>query len=469
MATWLVVSLYSLLLIIAIYNLLTEYKHKRILNAFIFFQAAFILYYIFIPIFIHIYIDMNATGLVGFVLRISLSDSHDIFYAFSYTVISYSVFMFVYRIRFTSKIKLSNKITEFSKTENREKRFLNLNVNEEKNVYKFAVFAGVSSLSIGVFAELLIANSLGGILNALAMGDQLRAYGSDNSLLIPQNRLFAIVLMVSSLASTYFLVYALRIKRSFLIILFLLLSILASMFLLLISAGRLGVLLFGLTFFIDYAFRKSKHPFFYMCVYSILGFILLKHLDNLFFYLSYGYIKESSSDFGSFINEFAFPYLNLLNVHHINDAFGFRMGVDYFTWIINIIPTSILSIFGLTKVTSGYYFITQYYSGTDIQGGIPTDLITLGIRQFGFIGILIIFVIVAILCKKMDVIIGELHSNKFYFITLRIALILFILVPYADLDSFFRNRYDMIMVLLFAIIVNLIRFKNKRHINDGTC
>ncbi|OAS21869.1 O-antigen polymerase [Paenibacillus oryzisoli] len=457
MAIWLVLFLYSVLLIIGIYNLFTEYKHKKILNAFIFFHAAFILYYILIPIFSLIFIDINSKGLKGFILWISLGDSYDIFYAFSYTVIAYSVFMIAYRIRFTSNIKRNSKDKGNSKNENR------INISDNSRVYKLAVLAGVSSLTIGVFGELLIANSLGGILNALAMGDQLRAYGSDNSYLIPQNRLFAIVLMVSSLASTYFLVYALRIKRSVCVLVILLISIFASIFLLFINAGRLGVLLFGLTFFIDFAFRKSKHPFIYIFVYSIIGFILLKRLDDLFFYLSYGYIKQSSTDFGSFLNEFAFPYLNLLNVHHINDAFGLRMGVDYFTWIINIFPSSVLNVFGLTKVTSGYVYITQYYSGTDIQGGIPTDLITLGIRQFGFIGILIIFIIVAGICKKTDEVIDHLHSDKFYFITLRIALIMFIIVPYADLDSFFRNRYDMIMVLLFAVMVNLINYKYNRN------
>ncbi|MCM3756322.1 hypothetical protein M3197_02365 [Sporosarcina aquimarina] len=334
---------------------------------------------------------------------------------------------------------------------------------ENKVVYKFAVFTGISTLAIGIFAELLVANSLGGIFTALAMGDQLRAFGSDSSILIPQNRLFAIVLMVSSLASTYFLAYASRIKRSFIMMILFLLSICASIFFLLINAGRLGVILFALTFFIDFAFRKSKHPFIYMFVFSIIGFILLGLLDDLFFYLSYGYIKESSSDFASFINEFAFPYLNLLNIHHINDSYGLRMGVDYFTWIINIIPTSILSIFGLAKVTSGYHFITEYYIENNTHGGIPTDILTLGMRQFGFIGIIIISTILAIICKYMDKVVDKLHSNEFYFITLRIALIMFIIVPYADLDSFVRNRYDMIMVLMFAIIVNLIRLKSKRH------
>ncbi|MFJ7974814.1 O-antigen polymerase [Peribacillus sp. NPDC096379] len=466
MATWLVIFFYSLFLVIAVYNLVTQYKRKKKINAFIFFHAAFILYYIFIPIISHICIDLNSDGLESFVLWISLADSYDIFYAFSYTVIAYTVFIFVYRISFASKTRLSHEITEKTNTENNNKHESHI-IQENKKVYKFAVLTGISTLAIGVFAELLIANSLGGILTALAMGDQLRAYGSDSSVLIPQNRLFAIVLMVSSLASTYFLAYALRIKRSFIVQMFLLISILASIFYLLINAGRLGVILFGLTFFIDYAFRKSKYPFIYMFVYSIFGFILLGLLDDLFFYLSYGYLKESSSDLGSIINEFAFPYLNLLNVHHINDAFGLRMGVDYFTWIINIIPTSILSIFGLTKVTSGYHFITEYYIETNSGGGIPTDLLTLGIRQFGFIGILIISTTIAIICKELDKVIDKLHSDKFYFITLRIALILFIIVPYADLDSFVRNRYDMIMVLIFAVIVNFIKTKSKRHYPSG--
>lgn len=240
----------------------------------------------------------------------------------------------------------------------------------------------------------------------------------------------------------------------------LIISILASVFYFLINAGRIGVLLYLLPFLIDFSFRKFKHPFVLMSVFSVLFIILLGFLDDLFFYLSYGYVKESSTSIFSIINEFAFPYLNLLHVNHINAEIGLRLGIDYFTWIINIIPTSILNIFGLSKVTTGYEFITDYYSGGNATGGIPTDLITLGMRQFGVIGILLTGLVITMFCKYFDRIIDKIHSSNFYFMTLRMALIMFIIIPYADLDSFIRNRYDMLLIAFFAIIVTVIRYRS---------
>jgi hypothetical protein len=91
------------------------------------------------------------------------------------------------------------------------------------------------------------------------------------------------------------------------------------------------------------------------------------------------------------------------------------------------------------------------------SGGIPTDLLTLGIRQFGILGVLAVSVIFSTLCKYIDKVIDKAYSKKSIFITLRIASIMFIIVPYADLDSFVRSRYDMLMVLLFFIIVSKIQ------------
>lgn len=462
MPTWMLFILYSMLFAFSIYYILSLYNKQKILSTFIFFQVAFILYYIFIPLISIIAIEYYPNELSGFLLRISRAENSQLFFAFVYTFIFYFTVISVYHIGIYRKGERNLKSTTIEKKNNN----FNLNYSfksHKKGIFKFAVGAGLICLIIAIIAELIIANSLGGIINAVSMGDKLRAFGGDNSNYIHQSRLPFLVLMVFSLASTYFFVYALRIYRRFLVILLLILSIFASVFYLLINAGRLGVLLYALPFLMDFAFRKFKHPFIFLSVISVAMLGLLGLLDDLFFYLSYGYVKESSSSIFSIINEFAFPYLNLVHVNNINDTFGIRLGLDYFTWIVNIIPTSILSMFGLSKVTSGYEYITEYYFGANATGGIPTDLITLGVRQFSFVGVLLTALIIAIFSKYFDKIIYKVHSNRFYFMTIRISLIMFIIVPYADLDSFVRNRYDMLLILVFAIIVNKIIYKNTNH------
>ena len=146
------------------------------------------------------------------------------------------------------------------------------------------------------------------------MGDKLRAFGSDNSRYIPENRLFLKVLMSAPLASTYLFAYALRYYKRFIPTFLLSISLLASIFFLIVNSGKLPIILYVVPFFIDFIFRKTKYPFFYIGLFFIVGLAMLNQLDKLFFYLSFGFVKERSGSILSLINEFAFPYLNLLNV-----------------------------------------------------------------------------------------------------------------------------------------------------------
>lgn len=458
MITGLIILLYFFLFAVAIYNIVAEYQMKKNINAYICLQTAFILYYILIPFLANIFLLVHQGPLNGYLLRISNAQNSEIVYAFIYTVVAYITILITHHLLKPSKepeIK-----PEGTNLLDNETNFSSELMDELNNqVFRFSVLAGMATLFIGVASELVIANSLGGIFQAIALGDKLRAFGMDSSEYIPQSKLFLMVLMVISLASTYFFVYAIRIKKQFILFILLGISVLASIFYLLINAGRLGILLFLLTFFIDFTMRKTKHPFILMGAFTLVVLVLLGSLDDLFFQLSYGTARKGSegNTVISILTEFAFPYVNLLNVHKMNIEYGLRWGLDFVTWIVNIIPTRILGIFGFTKITAGYTFVTKYYSGANAMGGTPTDLLTFGIRQFGTLGVLVNSALVTGFCKYFDEVVEKIASKNFTFITLRISSIMFIIVPYADLDSFVRNRYDMILVLIFAIIVSKIR------------
>lgn len=443
--------LYSVFLIIATYNLIREYKIKKVINATISFQVAFILYYIFIPIISLILIEIKENELSSMLLRINNSDEIYFVYAFSFTVIFYFVYSISYKISFSK-----NQKQNFNQNEKKES-----SLELDTRIYKKAIFWGGTCLVLGLFSQILIVDSLGGILNTLTMGDRLRAFGVNSNIYIPDNRLFAITLMPITLASPYFFVYAKRIKKSFSLNVLIGISLLSSILFFSLNAGRIAILVFILTFFLDFAFRKTKHPYTYIFMISIASLILLGFLDDLFFYLSYGFVKENTdSGIVSIVNEFAFPYLNLQNVISINEKFGFRLGLDFITWIVNIIPYRILQIFGLNKLQTGYHFITEYYLGENAGGGIPTDLITFGMRQFGILGTIITPLIFGRIIRYFDRIIEKVHDVKFYFISLRVSSIAFLIVPYGDIDSFIRNRFDMFIVLAFLIVVSKLRLKN---------
>lgn len=452
------IVLYTIFLIITTYNLIREYRIKKVINATISFQVAFIIYYIIIPIFSLILIDVKENDLSGMLLRISGIDDIDFIYAFCFTVIFYVFFVMSYKVKFSRELK--PRQIQSNKTVKLNERLKN-SIELDNRVYKTAVFWGTSCLLLGLFAQYLIVDSLGGILNTAIMGDKLRAFGTNTNRYIPDNRLFALTLMPIVLAAPYFFMYAKRIKKSFSLNVLIGISLLSSILFFSLNAGRIAILVFILTFFLDFAFRKTKHPYTYIFMISIASLILLGFLDDLFFYLSYGFVKENTnSGIVSIVNEFAFPYLNLQNVISINEKFGFRLGLDFITWIVNIIPYRILQIFGLNKLQTGYHFITEYYLGENAGGGIPTDLITFGMRQFGMLGTIITPLIFGRIIRYFDRIIEKVHDVKFYFISLRVSSIAFLIVPYADIDSFIRNRFDMFIVLAFLIVVSKLRLKN---------
>lgn len=445
---------YSMFLLLTVYNLMQQYRLKRIINAGICFNFAFILYYILIPLISIIIVENQPNNLNGMLLRISNSSDVGKVYGLLFSIIVYFIYTISYKIKWKS-----SKLIEISAKGYEEKRNIHTKYVDYKN-YKTALSLGVLCLVLGLLSQFLIIDSLGGIMTTIKMGDVLRAFGADNNNYIPSNRLFALTLMPIVLAASYLFMYAQRIEKKLIVSILLTLSILSSLLYFLINAGRIAVLIFILPFFLDYAFRKTKHPFIYMAVISLISIALLGLLDDLFFYLSYDYVKESnSSGIISIINEFSFPYLNLINIVDMNEIYGLRWGVDFVTWIINIVPSNILSLAGLSKLETGYHLVTEYYLGSNPSGGIPTDLITLIMRQFSLLGVVIIPIILGRIVKIIDFIIGKIYSLDYYFMIIRIASIFFLIVPYGDIDSFIRNRFDMIIIVLF--IMNIHRVKQK--------
>lgn len=450
MTNQLVFFLYIIIFVIAVCNVIIQYKREKRINTFICFQAGFILYYMFIPIIIQLVIEFcpDHNKLDGFAFSISQADSYQVVYAAICTVAAYFVIMMVYSIKgLPDSCRFDT---------NKMNKFKNVQVDySDKRIYRMAVVIGIVSLIIGLTAEFFIVNSFGGILKAISMGDKLRAFGTDRTSYIGQNKLFILVLMVNCLTSTYLFVFASRIHKNLSVRLLLCISVLTSAFYLMFNAGRLGVLLFVLSFLMDFVYRKTKHPVIFTCLLLVLGLFMLERLDNLFFYLSYGYLKEETTNIISILNEFAYPYLNLLNAYKINRIYGLRWGIDLVSWIVNIIPTGALKIFGLDKITSQYTFITEYYrSAAGFSGGIPTDFLTFSIRELGILGIPVMSILYTALCKHFDKAIDEAYSEKFVFMTLRVSSIMFVIIPYADLDAFIKNRYDMIILLLFLVIIS---------------
>ncbi|WP_129738490.1 oligosaccharide repeat unit polymerase [Massilimicrobiota timonensis] len=318
----------------------------------------------------------------------------------------------------------------------------------KKRNYFIYYFAKFSTL-IGFLALLIIIQNLGGLITSLKYAEILRAYGTDMSNYLSQVAIYAYVLSPINILALFLNVFVFKDNKNNINKIFLILSIASTVYYLLFFAGRLPILMIVICFISDYIFKHFKHPVLSMILLSFLLLVLLNKLDNLFFYISYGKIPDTEgSVFEKLVQEFYFPYQTLVNIDQINQMYGFRYGIDYFTPIINIIPTSILNIFGLSKIASSYSFISNFFDPNGItMGGTPTDMISFGIRQLGIISLVFHSIFISILCCFVDNICKKI-SIQYTFISVRLSLILFVLVAYSDLDSLFRNRFDMIILLL---------------------
>ena len=98
MLTVFLIMLYGILFAIAVYNLVNFYKKKKVIDAGICCQVAFIIYYILIPILSLIIIELYPANLTGMLFRIS--QSKGFVYAYIFTFIAYFTFIFGYKVKF---------------------------------------------------------------------------------------------------------------------------------------------------------------------------------------------------------------------------------------------------------------------------------------------------------------------------------------------------------------------------------
>lgn len=431
------ISLYFICIMISIYII---FLNRNKLNGFLFFNVGYSIYYFVIPL-ITLLISPEKKETFGSYLQfISEYNQADLFVNFLRSMSIYFLFLFFYFFIFFRK-RNKDKVTT-------------IDFIKEQNT-RSVLLIGILCLMLGIFSELVIVRNFGGIVNSISMAEKLRAYGVDRSNYMPQNLLFVNILSGISLAAPFIFRFLLITSKKISLVFLYILSLGTSCFYLLFFAGRLPIILFVSCFVFNYVFNKFKKPWLMIAVFTIVMFISVALLEDFLFYLSYGYVKfNDSSGMLRQINDFSFPYSNNLSAYKMNELFGYRYGVDLFTWIINIIPTNLLRIFGLTKITSGYEYLTIFYDPQGVTlGGTPTDFITLGIRQLPLLGPILITILYSFICSIIDLAIDKIDFKELTFIKVRIASIMFIIVPYADYDSFFRNRFDMVIVLLLVILI----------------
>jgi oligosaccharide repeat unit polymerase len=329
-------------------------------------------------------------------------------------------------------------------------------VKDAKKAFKIygIIFSLVGSLSL-----YMIVRQLGGFIGAYKYTEAIRAYGLTNIDGINSNLAFlrpvsGVILLPPFL---FYLVY--REGKTIINTMFFLLSFIFATYYLIFNSGKAVMIMFYAAFTITFMYnKKNKIPVKTLIILIIVVLISIPYLNVWFAQLSYGELDggKYSNSFMSLVNGFLFPYSNITFSSQMNHMFGYSYFSDYFNWIFNIIPISILSKISIPKSIPAYTYVTQFYDiGSKLAGGSPIDMVTFGMRQFGFIGTILTFAILGLISAKVDKMMGKLDFNQFFLIIIRISTWFFLLIPYADLVSNIRNRIDVIllMIIMFSTTV----------------
>lgn len=345
------------------------------------------------------------------------------------------------------------------KPKTRSKKKLDINNIQKDNIKIYKKLNLIADLLfiIGSISIIIIIISVGGIKSYLALGSATRGAVSRATEFISSEALPLITLSQIILVSPYIYFYLMKTDNKKIIKYKLIGSLFFAILYLFYNQGRAPLILFLIPFLLVSKFIK-RTKLIGLIILFILCFPLLEYLNGIFLYLSYGVYRTESRDIiSTFLLEYSYPFSNFALKNELVNINGFRMGIDYILWIINIIPSSILKFVGIYKGnyqlvgninTNSYSVITGYA----VSGGIPVDFLTFNYYQGGYIILIFSIVIVALLLKKVDSYFYILKENlAFKIILYRVSISIINIMTNSDLSVIVRTRMD-ILILLFIII-----------------
>ncbi|CDO03671.1 hypothetical protein BN988_02189 [Oceanobacillus picturae] len=332
---------------------------------------------------------------------------------------------------------------------------------------RYLKYVAFSLLLVSSFCVFYFFVSMGGFINSFKYIEAIRA-GNIN---IP-GPIF-LLLPVSIVSFLIYLSFQLDKVNIFSInFLFLLISLINSIYYLLIFGGRLPIALFILIIPMYIMERKGKWGFKNLFLIFIVGVLSLNYLDSLFKLLSQSSddiaVKSVLDNIPRLIAQFSFPYINTLHVHDFTYSnIEFRYFIDLISWIINYLPSNIASVIGLDQITPSYTLNTENHLMFDpsnkTAGGVPTDIVTFGYYQFSIVGVIIITFLFGLLVSWFDRFFNNSHQSTFITLAkIRLFQVISFYPMYADIEAFMRRRIDVVLIIVLLVLFS------KKHGEDSS-
>jgi hypothetical protein len=252
-----------------------------------------------------------------------------------------------------------------------------------------------------------------------------------------------------------------RIKKSGIYVMILFFSSALSLATLLMRAGRLHLMNFGIVIAVIVFQNKSLLSRFIGIIIGITAISVIPIAGKYLLGIAQNW--NMPANLGEFLTlmaaEAGFPYLSLINT--ISSLTSYRLFLDIPLAIIYMVGVPLYRVFAgippqdlplsVAKVN------TVSIIGTIGQGEIPVDLVTLGYFNAGVMGVIITAVFYGLLIGWMDLAFRAGRNSVIY--TLRIAWIVFMATVgliYADPVNVFRDGLYLILPTSIVIMLTLL-------------
>lgn len=326
-----------------------------------------------------------------------------------------------------------------------------------KKVFWITFVIGFITLSIYI-------HEMGGVDNLFRYANYLRSFATSGqslvsyfaSLMVIPARLILVapILLPAIITATRNVYLRIFFKCVFVV------SFVMSVIFLFSNAGKTDVIVFVMCFAVPFLMKRVKRPWFYTVVISILALPFVDFLDQFFMYLQEGKWEQSGNSIFETLNQFAYPYLNILYLSEITGLYGFRWGSDFITAILNNIP-------GM-NFSPTYEVTSEFFNGPEWKklGGRPVDIISLGNIELGLVGIGLVAIVAGIVFGKIDRMLKEMPNNSTYNI-LKASIIINTLVFAINADPFTLLRTQFQFIFAIWIVLVACRRQRKNNLMEG--
>jgi len=317
-------------------------------------------------------------------------------------------------------------------------------------------WAGVLCVVIGTVAYGAIVYLAGGLLNLLAVANELRE--GDKTLRGGFLIHFAKFTWAGSVIVFGSLLEGYKSKKNYLLTIF---SFVVSLMVLFSMAGRALFIIYFASFPFVFYIKNQKIYYKYTIFLMVIAILVIIYGDYLFRSFSEQGALEARTEIviqGGFfwiiqniLREFVFPYTNVLvsidEIKNITDVYLLELPRG----IINTLPGGAVGFSYLDTLSD---INTLRYNTT---GEIPVDLISFGYHTLGVVGVLVVISTYCIIFSNIDKIFFEKGNETLMSLHSLIACKFCFIAMYADMHQVISGNFYIIILFIFVFAFKELR------------